>query len=66
MHAIPIERNTVDSHQRAWQEPGRNFLKGRWILFAYQSTYPARALQLRYSATWTYVIDDHYLYTYEA
>ena len=30
MHAIPIERNTVYSHQRVWQEPGRNFLKGLW------------------------------------
>ena len=25
-----------------------------------------RALQLRYRATWTYVVEDHYLYTHEA
>ena len=30
MHAIPIEHSTVYSHQRAWQEPSWNFLKGLW------------------------------------
>ena len=28
MHAIPIERNTFNSHQRAWQEPGGTSWKG--------------------------------------